>query len=557
MYNFRIKGSIEIMDFTNNKGVIPIVLGNARIFEYNLQFLHAINTSSYLPIITDNLDNLAEYEKPIRNKTNLSTYFQNRIRIIRKESKTLTETFLSLRPNIRQKRGIHVIFGDVIQGNTDRINEALNKINTNENAIVSKINEQIQINTAMINRFRDLENQLTGEINLMKIRINQNTDKLQEIELILLYEQSLHTIEFVIRNLQQHLDEILDSISLAKQGYISHYLLSSDESDFIYKNLENQNIKINSEHELYQFLSISIIYKHPLIAFAVKIPQFTKTIFKHIQLYPTTINKTFTIQIPAKYISLSEKFAKYSNEPCNKIDDTYYCTNEKLQDSNDKCIENILNNKQSSCNLTEGDIKPYIKQLEQQFLIINQQSDPEYHTNCINQETKHLPRQSLIKFNNCSITINGKKFESSNKIYTEAYSYIPYNDIKIHNTTRPLELSAVSNLTIQNMEKLKEFQKMTISQEHHYTTWGITSIFIISIISYICILRYCPSCTPCQWYIKIKNSSDVKSIQQNFRKSSTTNFTEDSKNQRMEELQSPTVTVTTAPTQAVFPRIPL
>lgn len=112
----------------------------------------------------------------------------------------------------------------------------------------------------MINSFRELENQLTSEINLMKIRINQNTGKFQEIELILLCEQSLHTIEFVIRNLQQHFDEILDSITLAKQGYISHYLLSAEESDFIYKNLEKQNIKIDSEHELYQFLSISIMY---------------------------------------------------------------------------------------------------------------------------------------------------------------------------------------------------------------------------------------------------------------------------------------------------------
>lgn len=535
--------------------MIPIVLGDARIYESNIHFLHVINTTVYLPIATGNLDNLDKIQNRIDLNINIEiiNLFTTRLRTLRKESKTLIEAILTLRPKTRERRGIHIIFGDLIQADTEQINEALKTINTNENLIISKVNEQVEINTAMINRFREIENHINGEVELLTNHLNNNTRRLDDIETILTIEQYLHAIEYTIRNLQQHINEILDSISFAKQGYISHYLLSKEESTFIYDNLKSQKININSEHELYQFITVNTVFKHPLVVFTVSIPQYSAIIYKHIQLFPLTINDSYTLQIPYKFISISNKIAKYSNEPCNNINGTYFCKQEELHTSTEKCIEEIITNQPSKCNLIEGNIKPYITHIEKQFIIVNQQIMPTYYTNCNNQVTKTLPKQCLIKINNCTITINNKTYANTDKQFSETYSYIPYNDIIVINKTKSIEIAKLSNITITNMHKLNYVQQTSIPQQHHYSAWGITSILVTSIIIYLCILRYCPSCTPCQWYSKIKNSSDFKALQQTLKKQSETGFTEDSENLMMEELHNPLHYTPTTTTPHIIP----
>lgn len=385
----------------------------------------------------------------------------------------------------------------------------------------------------MINRFRQIEDHINGEVQSLTKNVNEANRHLNEIEMTLVTEQNLHSIEYVLRSLQQHVDEILDSIQLAKQGYISHYLLTKEESNFIYDNLEQQKIEINSEHELYQFLQIKTYFKHPMIVFSIIIPQYSKDIFQHIKLYPLTVNQTYTIKIPSKFIHTHQKIAKYSNEPCDKIDNTYFCNKEEIYEAQDKCIEHIVTNQPAQCTLTEGKTINYIQQIEQKFIIVNVNETLEYRTDCTNQTSKNLPRQCLITFQNCTITIKGITYNNLHREYQGTYSYVPFNEIIITNTTKVLDPEIITNIAIDNMNKLNYVERISLPQTHHYTAWSITSIIAISIIMYLCILRYCPSCTPCQWYGKIKQSPDIKDLSRKLQK---TNSTEDSENLEMEEL---------------------
>lgn len=544
---------MTIEDYTNNKGVAPIVLGQARILQSNIQFLHIINVTTYLPIAMQNNDNLNKIERQIKvqNNTNLIILFSRRIRTLRKEAITLIETIQILTPKIRKTRGIHIIFGDIVQADTEQINNALKNIHTNENMIISKINEQVEINKNMINRFREIENHIQGEVQSLTLGINKATVRLDEIEMTLITEQNLHAIEYVIRNLQQHIDEIIDSIALAKQGYISHYILTKEESNFAYENLEKQNIQINSEHELYQFLTIKTYFKDPLVVFSILIPQYSNKTFQNIKLFPLTINNTFTIKMPSKYIHTHKNIAKYSDENCDKIDDTYFCKEEEIYTAHEKCVVHIITNEPAECQLIEGNINNYIQQVEQKFIVINADQPPEFKTDCGNQSSKFLPTQCIVKIESCSISINNITYSNTGKQFKEVYTYIPYNELKITNKTKALSSKQLSKMTIENMDKIAFVKQEVIPQTHHYTAWSITTIIIIGLIIYLCTLRYCPSCTPCQWYTKIKKSPDFQQLTKTLK---DTNFIEDNKNLGQGELCSPAVP--SSPNYNIYPTLP-
>lgn len=139
-------------------------MGNAKVIEDKTFFLHVINASTYEPMVENNWRNFEAHKRIIQNNTELKNIF---IRTS-KQVKILDDTFNYIKPKTRKIRGIHIIFENIKQVDMTEINNALQKVITNENLtsrLTSKINEQIEINNKMINRFRELEDKISGEIN--------------------------------------------------------------------------------------------------------------------------------------------------------------------------------------------------------------------------------------------------------------------------------------------------------------------------------------------------------------------------------------------------------
>lgn len=518
---------MEIIDYTDNKGIIPIDMGQAKIIINNKYFLHAINTSSYPPIIDHTSQNLAKHLEIMNNNTQTKKLFATRIRVINKNLETLKQTYEYMKPrqSNRPKRGIHIIFGDIQQADLSEIQSAMRQVHTNENMLVSKLNEQVQINNKMINRFREIEDKITGENKAITEGINKIAQDQHDINFKLICEQSLHQIEYTIYALQNHLDNILDAITLAKQNHISHYLLSNDEIHLVTQMLEKQGITIETEYELFQFLSVNILFKNPFIIFSFSIPNFSEENFRQFQIIPITINKTSHISIPESFAILSQEKIKFLHKPCKNIQDSYYCEQSELKDINENCINNILKNTEATCKLIEEPIQDKIQIIYKQYIIINTISSKEYSTTCKGQTTKEFPAQSLIKFYNCSITIEGITYNNQELSYNHMFHTIPFHDIKVQDMYKPIKLIEMSNLTINNMKEMQQFRKINIPTHHHYASWSLTTTVIMTIILYLCILRYCPSCTPCQWYKKIKAAQKQ-------------DFVEDNKKPKGEELHS-------------------
>ena len=97
----------------------------------------------------------------------------------------------------------------------------------------STLNQQINMNEQMNNRF----NEISDKINLIQQNIENflisSDSRIQSLETKFTYLQYANKISFIIDTLKTHLDEISESIILAKLGLISKHILHSDELDHI------------------------------------------------------------------------------------------------------------------------------------------------------------------------------------------------------------------------------------------------------------------------------------------------------------------------------------
>lgn len=354
--------------------------------------------------------------------------FKGRVEITKRKIATLTETLNHILPRPhqnRQKRGIHIIFGDIIQTDTTEIQEAINKITVNENTIINKINEQVLINSQMINRFKILETDIELQNKVITVALEKFRNLTTDLYELTSFGLFIHETEFIIDTFQKHLDEILNSLILAKQNYISHYLMNKQETEIIIDILNQQNIKITSEYQLYQFLTVHTLFKEPFIIFSVSIPKFSMEKFKYVLITQVTINNTYSINIPtSQNIIHNDQKILYSHKDCNKIEKAYYCYENEVMKANDQCILNILLNKQAICQILQIPARKLIAKIKNQYIIINSEMQEEYNTTCGLQQHRKLPKVGLIKFKNCTIIINNTKISNKQITYEEDISHL-------------------------------------------------------------------------------------------------------------------------------------
>lgn len=510
---------MELHDYTENNGIIPIQLGDARIIVDNINILHLINISKFPTIITELSSTVERQFLIVTNNNRMRIIFEGRVKITRRKITTLTETLNHILPRHknRQKRGIHIIFGDITQADTTEIQEAINKITTNENTIINKINEQVLINTQMITRFKILEIDIEKQNKIIETALDTFRNTTSDIYEINTFELFIHETEFTIDMLQKHLDEILNSLILAKQNYISHYLMNKQEVETIIDLLNQQSVMITSEYQLYQFLTIEILFKEPFIIFSVSIPKFSMEKFKYVLITQVTINDTFSINIPpSQNIIYNDHRILYLHKQCNKIEKTYYCIENETEKTDDQCILNILLNKPALCDFVQTHARKLISKIKNQYIIINTKNKEEYNTTCGVQQQRKLPKIALIKFKNCTITINNITISNKQMIYEDDTTHLkPFHEVIPKLIIESIEIPHLTNWTIQNKQKLDHLKEISIPSHHHQTFWSLTTIIITTIIGYLIIQRYCPTCTPCAWYKSIKSTNDQLDVEDN------------------------------------------
>lgn len=109
------------------------------------------------------------------NKEN-DNIFKQKIKTIQYKLDKLTETYRHLQPKTRQKRGLINGIGSIINsitGNLDQedlhsLEKTIDQINRNEDKMTDKLNEQIQINNLMTDRFAKVQKYVTEQAKIIE-----------------------------------------------------------------------------------------------------------------------------------------------------------------------------------------------------------------------------------------------------------------------------------------------------------------------------------------------------------------------------------------------------
>jgi len=152
------------------------------------------------------------------------------------------------------------------------INGHIEALKTGEHDLEDRINNQIEINEKMIERF----NSISQHINVQQENLGNYLDtlknKVNNINEILILNQYLYQMNFDIDTLKEHLKDISESITLAKLQIISKNILHTTELEYINNRLIKQNIKLKSDQSIYEFLELQAFYSESNIIFAINIP---------------------------------------------------------------------------------------------------------------------------------------------------------------------------------------------------------------------------------------------------------------------------------------------
>lgn len=282
--------------------------------------------------------------------------------------------------------------------------------------------------------------------------------------------QYLNQINYNIDLLDQSIKIIGEAIMFAKVGIVSPNLINYQEfNEYTRKN----NVTANSE--LFQQLSLQAYYNHSEIIFAVKIPNFQASECSFYALHRIPMKNNLTISLNYPYLVMNENYYQFLTHTCRVINSRYYCKITQLTRLNQSnCIIQLIKNQPAHCEVTNSQNTNSVDIVHNEYLIISSINKLKIITSC-NNSTKTIYGNILIKFNNCSVTINGityfnKIVKSRSKTQAEL---ITFNDLNITKFTQNINFNSIQELTNLHQEQI---EVLTIeTRKHGYGIFGIAS----------------------------------------------------------------------------------
>lgn len=419
----------------------------------------------------------------------------------------------------RKTRGLIDGLGTVIKditGNLDNqdlkdIQHALNILDQSQNDLQINNNKQLIINEQLITRMNDLKNTIDANLKEINKVILRTTGKLNEFEAFFMWKQQLYRLEYTINFLNDHLEDLLNTITFSKNRIITRHLLNTEEMKYINDKLLKDNVIIPYESAILNLLQLKgLITKEKELIFIILIPQFNKEHFNLYQIIPIPIQNKTIFPIPPNFIILNERKYKYSTmSQCTKIYDVYYCQQGELQDVQNTCTPAIIALQKAQCNYTKTTWNTKIIPLTEDTIFVEPGSSTiEISSNCTRSSNK-IATPSILSFSECYVNIDGKTFSSIHPpTFHEILKTLPWNDVQTQHLFPELTLHDTHNWTIQNIQELHaKHEGFHLHTTISYTTTGILSFLIVSAFILLCRKRL----QPCQVFQFPRSSRNRKS----------------------------------------------
>lgn len=344
-------------------------------------------------------------------------------------------------------------------------------INSSINGLINNNNEQVRINREISLQMKEVLYKTKESIQLL----NSKSSDLYSVNIFL-------NLQF----LNDKLDQIIQTITLAKVGILNEKVLSQTEIDLIVKDLSKENLTIWNTAEALTYVTTSIITNELDIALLLKLPKLDPRVFKKIFILPTWFNRQQIHISNNNYLHHGTQYYIVSS-----LQPKIFDAKDVTQDAT-TCVPNLLDGKPAKCDYLTNPVEEIVS-IDNQHLITNVLGNFNLQSNCGLSE-RNLSGTYLISFNNCKVTINNQTFININQNITGKPIHLPIHGIPIEKqrTVVNLSLHHLHNLHLEARKEMEEIRLNTTSiQWPHWTLFGGLSItpIIISAVFLTFIFR--------------------------------------------------------------------
>lgn len=359
-----------------------------------------------------------------------------------------------------------------LAGNPDA--NDLRIINSSINSLISNNNEQVRIN-------REISLQMKEALFKTKESIQLFNSKASELYSINIYLN----LEF----LYEKLNQIKETVMLARIGLLNDRVLSPAEIDLLVKDLARENITVWNTAEALTYATTSIVTNELDIALLIKLPMLEPKIYRKIFILPTWFEHQQIFMSNNHYLNHENKYyIVHSLKP--KIFETKDITPDETA-----CVPNLLTGKPAKCIYLDNPIEEVVS-IDEQHVFTNLQRNFTIHTTC-GLPTRNLTGTYLISFSNCEVTINNSTFSNQIQNTTGEPVHLPLFGIPIEKqrTVVNLSLEHLHNLHLETRKEMKAIRlNATSLQWPHWTVFGglsVTPIIICAVFFlFLCLRGY-------------------------------------------------------------------
>ena len=352
--------------------------------------------------------------------------------------------------------------------------------------------------------------------------INQFSDEINRV----------NTLNLIINSLlilQIHLNQITNAITFANVNKIHPTFLSMENLNSMATKVKSaypatQIVNFNDHHSYYSFLGIQLIFKDDRIIFLIQFPVLMPQNFKTYFIYPIPINKK--IILPNKpYLILNERSVlhQYQDEPCEEVENVYYCLNHLLTEEN--CVVNIIRKiEPNNCTtiLVHLD-KAIANQVTPHNIIFTTEKKAVLTESCSIEKHHELgPGSYIITIeNNCHFSINQEIFTAGNEYISPAtiiqlpqlnMSLLQQRPTYIKLTS--LDMEEIKHLTKKlNTEKEVNILDDQILEKKSIPTWIHFLIYLmVALLIFLGVTWYYRTCYPYPYQCKSKKKNKKEEI---------------------------------------------
>lgn len=358
---------IRLESLDEGPGLLPFNLGQARLITHYhtfLQYIELTDIENRLESVTTQLD---YFQTKLDNRT--FVLYELQINHLSYKLAKIRSQLKTLEPN-RSKRGLVDGIGSIIKsitGNLDHTdaqtyNNAIRLLETNNDKILSELNEHISLNKVWMSRYSDVLSKLESNqerINsTLGLLLDEKASAASDLIRYAKFAQLLSIISDNTDDLFLEITRIEDTLAFIRASSTHHSMLSID-------NLINMTNRLKSIYgsdqlldadlrEYYTIIKPGYYYTDNRIVIIFKFPIISIDKFELYRLAIVPNKYMYTFIPPYPYTATNGKVFKYIEAECPKFNQYHLCeegVNHQPTRGHLDCIQGLIFNQslEKSC----------------------------------------------------------------------------------------------------------------------------------------------------------------------------------------------------------------